>query len=147
MSNQVKIVPFEPSHIDLMDLRQFEKESIGTSAKDYANLSRNAECGTLLVDGRIIAVIGFMEILPGNWEVFALPTIWLSHHKLAFIRTVRNYMKVLQKSHNIKRFQTASRDDAFHTRWMEFMGFECETPQGMRNYSKGITFKLWAKVY
>lgn len=148
MSNlMAKLVPLESAHFDVLELREQEKITIGTKRERYEVLAQHGTCGIMVHDGRVLGVIGYCEMAKGTLEVFILPSVYVSMYSKVFARTVKNLLDSLQKSHAVRRFQTASLDDELHNRWMTYLGFENETPNGMRCYIGDMTYNIWAKVF
>jgi len=143
---KIKTIPFEAAHFDLMELRGLEQQTIGTNRSKYEALAAAGTCGTMICDGRVLGVIGYYEFLPGNYEVFILPSVYIAEYAIMFAKTVRAWLSSVAKSHPVQRFQTSCVDDDLHNRWMEFIGFKCETPNGMPNYVQGLTYKLWSRM-
>lgn len=144
MSNYAEVVIFKIEHMELMELRRHEKETLQSQAQRLHALAQAGTCGTLVYDGRILGVMGYMELFPEVFEVFIIPTIWVQKYRIAFVKTIRNYLDILSNTHPVKRIQTSSLADDLHSRWMSFCGFSLETPNGMKNFIQGMTYNLWA---
>lgn len=143
-----KIVPFRAEHIELMELRDYEKElfEMGLGNKLVA-LAEIGMGGTLLHDGRIIGAFGYMELWQGVYEVWIIPSIYVSQYATIFGKRVKKLLDTIAKTHEVHRFQTTSPSDALHDKWMRFLGFECETPDGMKNYTVNKNeYKMWSRI-
>lgn len=143
--NAARVVPFDVHHVDLMEFRELEERTLKPSSDKMAGLSSLGMCGTMIHDGRILGVIGYYEIFSGTFEVFVLPTRYVTQYPVAFVKTVRALIRSVTETHNVKRFQTASVNDDMHNNWMRFIGFECEGV--MRNYIDGLDYCMWGRVY
>ena len=151
MNRQVRIEKFRPEHILQMDLRPSEQERLDADSKwaEKIEALANFGMGGALIDGdKIVAIIGYYEMWTGCFEVWAFPCADIERHAMLYLRTTKRYIQMIERTHDPRRLQTTSFADPLHDRWMRFLGFECETPNGMRNYSiLGQTFNLWSKVY
>ena len=134
-----------------MDLRLSERERLDADPNAYFKiraLAQYGSSGVLMHEGMILAVFGYVELWPGAYEVWAFPSVHVETYPMIYLRTMKRYIRMLEKSHKPHRLQTSSMKDELHDRWMRFLGFECETPDGMKNYSVlKQTFNLWAKTY
>jgi hypothetical protein len=142
---------FQPEHLDQMDLRPEEAEAFALDPKarqKVAALAAFGVGGTMIHDGLILGVVGYYEMWPGRFAVWAFPSIHVQKYAMVYLRTAKRYLKVIEETHNPARIQTEAYADALHTRWMEFLGMRNETPDGMRSFSvTGRTMNLWSKVY
>lgn len=78
----------------------------------------------LLADGRPLAVIGAVPLLPGVCEVFVLASKLQTQFPLAFARPVKRLIFTLRKEY--RRIQAVSKADEFHYRWLSWLGFRAE---------------------
>jgi len=146
-----RIDTFKAAHIYAMDLRPSELERLVADPKTPQKLealSNYGMGGTLFRDDLPIAALGYFELWPGVYELWAFPSIHVEKYAMMYLRTVKRYIQSIEKSHNPIRLQTTSFADELHTNWMKFLGLSNETPDGMKNYSVlGQTFNMWSKVY
>jgi len=122
-------VRFKPDHVDIMDLRP--EELMGTSKQEAKKriveiALQSAQAVTYTYDGRIIAVMGFIFVWQGVLQGWIVPTIHVRSVPVSFAKTVKRYIEVIAETFKCHRFQTGSFDDEFHSRWMEWLGFEKE---------------------
>ena len=95
-----KIVPFEPEHWDMIDFREFERETMGNLLE---------------------------QIRPGVGEAWLVASGLSTKNKLWFVRGVKNWMEKLMNTHQLHRVQTTVMHG--HTeliRFVEFLGMEFE---------------------
>lgn len=144
-----KVIPFEPSHFDLIELREQEAAWMASDPKRLEKITALAAHGiggTLIHDGRILAIIGWYELWPGHVAIWAFPSVYVKQYAMIYLRTVRQYLDVIETTLEPRRMQSEAYADELHDRWMRFLGFECETPNGMKNYAiDGRTMNLWAR--
>lgn len=145
-----RIELFKPEHLFEMDLRPFEVSRLQADPRAmdqiYA-LARMSTGGTLFVNNRIVASFGYYELWPGCFEVWAFPSIHVNNHTMLYLRTVKRYILALMDTYAPRRIQSTSYADEMHNRWMQFLGFTNETPNGMKAWSVlGQTFNMWSIV-
>lgn len=141
------IVPFGEGHIYLMDLRERERQVLEIFGSP--EISNTAKAVTVVEYGedgffRVLGVIGMRIMWQGVADVFLIPCKNLKERNIiAFVRQVKNALKIARDEYGIRRFQTASLDDEMHNRWHRFLGFEDEGT--MKEYSiNGEDYKQWA---
>lgn len=122
-------VKFRPDHIDLMKLRPEEiaGSTLEEAKKRIAGYAADsAQALTYTYDGRVIAVMGFIFLWDGVIQGWIVPTVYVHTVPVNFARTVRRYIEAVAETFKCHRFQTGSYDDAFHARWMKWLGFTSE---------------------
>lgn len=146
-----KIQVFKPEHLEQMELRPSEKARLKadpTAKNKIMALAQHGTGGTLFRGDKIIASFGYYEMWPRVFEVWAFPSVHVKDFPMLYLRTVKRYVRAIESTLDPQRLQTTSIADELHNRWMEFLEFTNETPDGMKQYSVlGQTFNLWAKVY
>lgn len=145
--NKIETLIFKPDHTDLIELRPHDKANIDLDMfKSLAYMdAEKAQMQTLVADGRIIAIIGYMQLWPGVLEVFVLPSIYIPQHPVAFVRKIRRYLKSLEHTLDTHRIQSTARADDDTTRWMIALGF---APEGfLKKYTRDKSnYVMWARV-
>lgn len=135
----VKIIKFDPKHLDLMEIRPLELHGVFELADACDRMARVAKASiqavTFLFDGRVLCCAGFHELWPGVLEVWMIPSIYVKRLPISFPRMIRRYLDNIFEDFGAHRVQTTSHDDPFHARWMEWLGFKNETPEGMRKFT------------
>ena len=145
----IDLVDFNPAHVEVMDLRAEEEHIVQTMDNAYGRLVHMGEdaekAGTFLHNGRILCCAGFSIMWPGVADGWIIPSIYVSDAPISFCKTIRAYCKEIMETMNVHRLQTTSYDDAFHKRWMEWLGFERECI--MKKYTQeGTNMCLYAMV-
>lgn len=149
MSSRIKQVPFSPEHIKLMDLQPLEQQELDASKADLIDwclaVYREELAVTLLVDGRILFVMGAAEQLPGNHHIWVIPSVYLPKYSKLAVSRIMIAMKRYAEEMDVTRFQSPVRVDETRERFMMYLGFvkECEMP----NYIGNTTYGLWSKCY
>lgn len=142
--NRIRRVPFKWEHLDIMELRDYERETIDTTK--LSALADLGICNTIIFDGRILAILGYIHLFPDVVEVFLLPSQYLPRYGTMFAREVKRLQRALESNGIVRRMQTSSVADDLHDRWMNFLGFTCEAHE-MKNFVNGQTYRLWARIY
>ncbi len=141
-----RIVPFRVQHMDLLDLRPHEQELFDLGAgKNIALLAEYGTGGTIMYEGRVLGVIGFIEIHTGVYEIWLLPSIWLPQYATIVSKLVRKTLQSMEKSHPWHRLQTSAPMDDLHDRWMTFLGFQCEGILRQFTATK-VDYKQWSRI-
>jgi hypothetical protein len=139
---------FQPEHLDRMALRPQEAEWMAADPKYRQKILSLAQWGTggaIVHESKILGIIGYYELWPGHLAVWAFPSVHVKQYAMIYLRTAKRYLNVIVKTFNPARIQTEAYADELHTRWMRFLGFKNETPNGMRNFSvTQQTMNLWA---
>lgn len=143
-------IPFHVEHLAVMDVRRQEAETVLTLAparEALSNIPGNhiADAITLMYDGRIIACMGYILILPGVVEVWLIPSVYVPKYPKFFIREVKNYLKTTAEVFNWHRAQTDTLDTPEARRWMEAIGFVEEGRK--KNYYLGQDYIMSARYF
>ena len=145
---KIKVVPFHVEHVKLMDVRQHELQGIFKS-KDIdirlEALQQLSTAGTIIYDGRILGVMGYVEMWRGTCEVYVLPSEYIKEYGLVFARIIKSNLKMLREVQKFHRIQVTAVDDDKHKRWLEWLGFKCEGV--LKKYSiNQQDYKMWAII-
>lgn len=142
-------VEFHVEHLRLFQPRAQDAEGIFSipgffeRAEMYQTASK--EAGTFLHAGRILFCAGHIELWPGVAQVWMFPSVYVPEQPMDFCKTLKYYIDQIIHDHDYHRVETTSPEDDFHTRWMEWLGFEKEGV--MRQYSNTRTdYGMYARV-
>ena len=97
-------------------------------------------------DGKILCGFGAAFLWQGCCEVWF--SLVRKEKTISIVRIIKEYLKVQTKALNIRRMHATVKCD-FETgrRFIEFLGFKCETPSGMQNYNPdGTTAYLYSRT-
>lgn len=147
MNKKAKIIPFKVEHIEIMNIREYELNTTFVLANVQTALKvfeQSKTAGTIICDGRVIAIMGLQELWPGVCELWVLPSIYLHDYVFQFAKTILKAMNsgILNNYH---RVQIQAKDDELHNRWLKFLRFEKEGV--MRKYDNlGNDMIMWARV-
>ncbi len=145
----IKLIPFHPKHVEVMDVRDSELHSILSLEDSNERLEAVREnetlVGTFLCDGRVLCCAGYRILWPGVAEVWILPSRHVSKVAIRFSKIIRRQLDGIIERHNIHRLQTISIDDDLHNRWMRFIGF---SDAGlMRQYTHDKQdYRMWERI-
>lgn len=144
-----KMLPFAPAHLDLLELRDVEIEQHKLDPMMDAKLEKLAASGTggtLVYDGRVVAIIGYWVMWPGVIEVWAFPSKYVKQYATVYLKTAKRYVAELEKNFNPHRLQTTAIADPLHDEWMKFLGFKCDGDLPQYTTNK-LDCRLWSKTY
>lgn len=127
-----KIIPFEPAHIQQLDVQDAQRLTDDDQARALAAPFGLAWTGA--VDGGPVACAGLVEVWPGRAYAWALLARNAGPWMAAITRGVRRALKAAP----FDRIEMAV-DSGFLAgqRWALMLGFELETPLPARRYLPG----------
>lgn len=139
------LMPFKKEHLEVMTMRTHESDVMALSPNIGDILEQSTVSRTGVINGRIIACGGVSKNIYGSGEVWLIPSIFVSDHKVKFLRTVMDWLDDVCRCYDIKRLQTACIDDELHNNYMLFLGFEKEGT--MKKYALGQNYNLWGRLW
>lgn len=146
MAAEFEMVEFHPKHIECMDVRKDEKETLLANPKAYdyiEMLANNGKAGTILYDGRILTVIGYVPMFENTYEIWQIPSIYTERYPLVFCKAILYFLKKYMYQFKFDRISTTCPADELHDRWMRFLRFNFEGTA--KKYAYGRDFNVWAK--
>jgi len=145
-----KIIPFQPNHIELMDIRDIEIASSFCLPDAKERMTMMAEmslaAGTFLVDGQIVFAAGVVQMWPGVLDGWIIPTIYVPNHPIWFVKKIKGYFEAMAETFKCHRFQTVSPDDEQHEKWMLLLGFEKEGCLKAYSHNKK-DYCMWSRSF
>jgi hypothetical protein len=135
------IRPFTPA--DALLIKPHAEHRIGLVESEQAALLGNDYALTAVdADGRIIMCAGAVMIWRNRAFLWALLSDLSGAHMLELTRMGFQLLPTIRAS----RLEAIVRQDfdAGH-RWLQLLGFQNETPDGMRHFCGGDTFSLYAR--
>lgn len=119
------ITTFAKEHLSAMTPKEGEAAEVaGLPGMADRLVAAGAKTILSASGGTVLGVIGATNILPGVCEVFVLATKDQSAHPIIFAKSVRKELYTLKEKY--RRIQAVARDDDFHARWLNWLGFEKE---------------------
>ena len=138
---KTEIVPFIPEHLKRMNVKA-DARSAAAHPGMIPALQRMGHT-VLGENGLVLAVIGAVPMVPGVCEVFVLASEEQALYPVAFVKAVKKSLFPLLEKY--RRIQTISKNDAFHLRWLTWLGFRAEGV--MRKYGlEGEDMVMWGMV-
>jgi RimJ/RimL family protein N-acetyltransferase len=122
--NKIRLVPFLPSHVKLMNLREADAKELAL-APDLANWSAHYfekyGCGyTGIAPEGVVGAAGLVRVCPGNWEAWAYTTDLFPKYGIQIHRLAKNLIKGFWDSPEVRRIQcTIDSMNAAAMRWAE----------------------------
>lgn len=138
------IVPFIPTHLSNIDLHEsmgFMNEYLDNA--DYANLLVSGIGYSGIVDGRTVLASGLLQT--GTYKATAWALVGKDAGKY-MLKATREIERQIRQS-PYKRIETpVLRSFKEGHRWMKILGFENETPNGMKYWGEdGKTYDMYAR--
>jgi hypothetical protein len=141
----MRIVPYRAEHLAALVLQPAQIWLAPVVTDEYrAALERAGPAFTALAGGRVLGCAGVVEHWPGRGVGWAMLAADIGPRFVALHRAVRRYLERQAP----RRLEIAvQRDFAAGRRWALLLGFERETPGGMRGYGPdGATYDLYARI-
>lgn len=139
----IKYVPFKKEHLDLIDLR--EHESVLFQNPHFAECLEGSLAYTACYNGRVMCAYGIIPYVKGIGEIWLLPSVYLGKEAIKLGRRAKLWLEDTRQDLGLHRMETLCLNDELHTRWMEFLGFECEGVK--RKYWDGKDYKMWGRIW
>jgi hypothetical protein len=141
----MRIEAFRPEHLDRLQLQPaqayFEQQF---SQPGYASMLSNGPAFTALDGDVVLGCGGAAELWGDRACVWSLLSDRAGPHMMAITRAVRGF--ILQLPYRRIEALVDREFEAGH-RWARLLGFECETPGGMRRFTPdGRDVSLYARV-
>jgi|SRR5882672_7049306 len=143
----IRVEPYRPFHLKLLIAQGVQPAYVGRISYVPGLSDRLQEMGPALTAfdrDRVLCVGGMIPMGPKLGHVWAALAAEAGAHMLALHRATERFMSTLQPQRLEATVEQGFRPGC---RWLELMGFECETPNGMRRYGEdGATHLLFARV-
>lgn len=146
-----RIIPFHMDHLSILDLRPQEKEELDADPNLLTKIAQFGEYGlawTLIAEGRVICIAGWMKVYNGVFETWSLPSIYVKEYRYArlYLTQLVRFRKILEAEFTPHRIQSASIADPETDHFMRFCGFTEEGIMPMYSANKK-TYKMWGRTY
>lgn len=140
----IEIVPYRAEHLAAIEPTEDAAYYKALTSPAIARTLEGPFAKTALLDGRPIACAGLANRWYESWIAWAYLSKDTGRHMPAITQAIRRRMPELPKG----RIEAATPIDyAAGRRWLELLGFICETPEGMRHYTPdGRSFALYSLV-
>ncbi|MBX9688200.1 MAG: hypothetical protein K2X27_15940 [Candidatus Obscuribacterales bacterium] len=135
--------PFRESHADLFESAPAYAEHYKAFMPLLIGLGKIDQCGSNILDGRIIYIGGWAEAAPGVAELFIFPSIYAERKAKSFFEHARWWVDFLKSDY--RRLQCWGEDTELSKRWLSRLGFSYEGT--LKNYvGEGQNMTIWGKL-
>lgn len=121
----MKIINFDISHIDLINLKLKYSDLNTLKAETYCYEDSQDEGKTYTYDDKIIFSCGVKIFRKGVAHCWVIPSIYVDKHKKFFYKEIKNVLHDYCQRHKIHRMQSTI-DEPF-IKWIECLGFHQES--------------------
>ena len=140
------VVPFIPAHLNNIKLHSYMgymQEHISDDEYAVLLVGENSFTG-ISDDGEVLGSAGIIQLGVNRWVAWALLSETTGKHMLSITRAIKDFLNNNPKP----RVETHVRHDFPQGhKLMKVLGFENETPNGMKNYGEeGMTYDLYART-
>ena len=140
----MEILEFQPEHLRTLIVNEYisyikpEVEN-----PEYAKALAKGGAHTAVINGQIMCCAGIYKLGRNRWHAWALLSEDSGPYMLPITRAAIEIMANYRKP----RLETHVRDDfAQGHKFVDLLGFSCETPYGMRNYGDdGHDYYLYSR--
>ena len=122
-----KLIPFKPDHLELIELRDQEREQLDSGGLDgvFEYRANDGIAWTLIIDGRVIACFGITE-MGGVADIWMMSSIYVKEYGRRVSVMTRSILNNYIEDTEPRRVQTTCMNNAVDIRFMEWMGLEQE---------------------
>lgn len=140
----MEVVKFEKEHINGLRVHEYMKHIENSFDDEYGDTLAAFPSYTAIVNGEVIACAGMVQTGVYRWQAWALMSEKTKDYMIPITRAMNHYISYL----NTPRIETHVRSDfKAGQRWMKMLGFNCETPEPMKNWGDdGYDYYLYARV-
>lgn len=140
----VRLIPFKKEHLECMDMRPHEAALL-TDTENLVPLERGSVACTGIIDGRVIACGGLTPVSTMAADIWLIPSIYASAHKVTFARRIKRWLFDVRAELALSRLQSYCLDDGLHNAWMTFLGFEKE--RNIKEHHNDKTYNYWGRIW
>lgn len=137
------LVKFNPEHLNHLDLQPAQHGILPyLDSKEYVDLLMCGSSWTFIGDGKVVYCGGFYPLTDTIARGWALVGLNAGRYLYTITKLSRDFFN---KSEYARIETVVKQDFEQGHRWMRLLGFQNETPDGMRNYGPdGSTYYLYA---
>jgi RimJ/RimL family protein N-acetyltransferase len=144
----IKLIPFNPAHIELLSPTQADIDRYGGDINDFMDspLLSSGICFTAVSGGRILVVGGILLVSKHTGYGWTIVGSYASGYGMEIVRTAKSQIENMMRDLRLHRLETANLVDATeHMRWCRLLGFAEEGI--LRQYDdKGRDYVRMAKL-
>ena len=116
--------PFRENHADIFECQPAFLQQFKISMPLLVSLGQIDQCGSHMIDGRILYVGGWYEAAPGVAEMYIYPSVYTQQYAKTFFKEARWWVQHLKRQY--RRVQCWGEDTELSRRWLKRIGFELE---------------------
>lgn len=124
------ILQFHPAHAEVAELTEYEARNFARVPETFQKLSelnrKSTQAITIMHEGRIILMCGFITLWPGVCELWLIPTVYAKKFPILFSKAAKKFIEIMADTLKLHRMQALSVGDETHVKFMVFLGFEQE---------------------
>ena len=144
-----KIVPWHPSHYNLIALNKFDLEirrKFPEYSETFEAYAQSGQAYTGIGDGKVYCMFGAYEYWPGVSEAWLIPSRDLSEKTMTFHRAALKFFSHYMKSTRTRRLQiTVSTLNVQAVKWTERCYFTHEGT--LRKFGiEGADYEMFARI-
>ena len=113
--------PFRPGHADIFECAPDDLEQFRAMLPVMCRLGAVDQCGSHIVEGRILYVGGWYDVAPGVAEMFMFPSIYTKQYIREYITEGKWWVQHLKSRY--RRVQCFGEDTDVSKRWLKKLGF------------------------
>lgn len=145
-------MPFNVEDLHKINLRPFDEQVIMGVPKAFDLIALQAQNGIAYTgtndEGEIIAIGGVVLLWDKVGSGWVLTSDLLLKYKIWTHRAIKEILELAVVKYNLHRIESIIlKDHCISQKWAERLGFENETPNGMKKYdSEGNDYYLYARI-
>ncbi len=136
---------FKKEHLDSFEPNHGYEGHAEIFASHMNDLGLLAQSGTHYIDGKIIYLSAYWQVVPGNWEVFIIPSIHLPRYIKSVVKDIRLWLRSIQEKHGARRIQAWGDANSIIDRWLSCLGFACEGT--LKYYDSDGDKRIWSMTW
>lgn len=125
---EIRMIPFRAAHADLIDVRESSAHffKLPNAPLMLQSLEARHSAWTVILDGRILAIVGFVPVSSVAVEYITLPSIYIDDNYIAYARFIKKLKEDVANAYGFKRIQVTCRATKELYKWEKFLGFKYE---------------------
>lgn len=148
MTDNARIFPFKYAHLDYIDIRDYEKNTI-FSVPGMREKFKGAEgamfAGTIMYKDILLGCVGCKILWPGVGELWSVPSNQITTYGKIYARMIKKQISSIIRFYDFHRLQVTTPADDMHSRFWTWMGFTRECT--LKHFGCGKEdYNLYARV-
>lgn len=131
--------PFREGHADIFECAVLFESEFRSAMPLLIQLGKADQCGSHIIDGKILYVGGWIHVAPGVAELFIYPSVYAKLYPKTFLEHARWWVQNLKQSY--RRLQCWGEDTDLSKRWLKRLGFSLEGT--LAKYTESGSMTIW----